>query len=185
MTVEEIYSKIAAHMVKGLMIHSQLADYYYFLNLPGYGCCHEYHFLKENEYYRSFVRGFIKAHNRLIPEIPISNPKVIPSTWYKYRMTDLDAGVIKSAVKDGLEMWVKWETETKELYEDMYKELLDIGSISDTITLEGMICDVSKELETAIRYSINKELINYDVTTIISEQGQKYDKYKEKIKCMW
>ena len=31
MTVEEIFRDLSAHMVKGVMIHEQLADYYDFL----------------------------------------------------------------------------------------------------------------------------------------------------------
>ena len=44
MTIEEIYSGIAQHMVIGMMIHEHYANYYYFLNLDGYKTCHEYHF---------------------------------------------------------------------------------------------------------------------------------------------
>lgn len=36
MTVDEIFSQIAGHMVEGLMTHAQLADYYNFLGLRGY-----------------------------------------------------------------------------------------------------------------------------------------------------
>ena len=28
MTVEEIFSQLAAHMIEGLMVHSQMSDYY-------------------------------------------------------------------------------------------------------------------------------------------------------------
>ena len=31
MTLEEIYSELSAHMIKGLMIHDQMSNYYCFL----------------------------------------------------------------------------------------------------------------------------------------------------------
>ena len=35
MTVEEIYAELSAHMIKGIMMHEQLANYYDFLGLEG------------------------------------------------------------------------------------------------------------------------------------------------------
>ena len=40
MTVEEIFKNLANHMIKGLILHSELANYYDFLNLTGYKKCH-------------------------------------------------------------------------------------------------------------------------------------------------
>ena len=48
MTIAEIYAKINEHMINGLMLHDQLANYYDFLGLEGYKRCHEYHYFKEN-----------------------------------------------------------------------------------------------------------------------------------------
>ena len=53
MTVEEIFSKVSAHMIKGMMIHDQLASYYDFLNLHGFKRCHDYHYNKEAKAYRA------------------------------------------------------------------------------------------------------------------------------------
>ena len=36
MTIDEIFSLMAEHMVEGLMTHAQLADFYNFLGLKGY-----------------------------------------------------------------------------------------------------------------------------------------------------
>lgn len=182
MTVEEIYSKVACHMVKGMMIHSRLADYYHFINLDGYAYCHDYHFLIESKAYRKLSKWYMKNHNRLIEEREIEIPMVIPDAWYNHTKQDIDTATVKSAVKDGLDMWVKWETETKELYEEMYKELLDIDEISDTIMMKELISDVTCELAKAEKYKINKELTNYDIGSIISEQDAKKEKYQRKLK---
>ena len=85
MTVDEIFAEISAHMIKGLMVHTQLADYYDFLGLSGYKRCHEYHALKESCEYRGINRYFINHYNRLVPENEIEDPNIIPDNWYKYR----------------------------------------------------------------------------------------------------
>ena len=79
MTLEEIYSELSAHMIKGLMVHDQMAKYYGFLNLKGYAKCHAYHYLCENKDYMELNRHYSKHHNRLIKEKPISDPKLIPN----------------------------------------------------------------------------------------------------------
>ena len=119
MTVEEIFATISSHMVKGLMIHTQLADYYDFLGLCGYKRCHEYHALKETCSYRGINRYYINHYNKLVVEQPIENPEVIPQNWYQYTRQDVDANTKRNAVKNGLDKWVEWEQETKKLYEQM------------------------------------------------------------------
>ena len=52
MTIDEIFSQLGAHMVEGLMIHSQMSDYFGFLGLKGYQECHKYHYFEENANYR-------------------------------------------------------------------------------------------------------------------------------------
>ena len=48
MTTGEIFSKIAAHMIEGLMFHQQMANYYEFLGLEGYAQCHGYRYMEES-----------------------------------------------------------------------------------------------------------------------------------------
>lgn len=181
MTVDEIYSTIAAHMVKGLMIHSQMVDYYNFLNLHGYACCHEYHFAEESKSYRKLMSYYVQHHHKLIQDVEIENPEVIPSSWYKYRTQDLDANTVRQAVKDGLTKWINWEHETKELYSSMYKELLDSDAISDTIIVSSMVTDVACELQNAEKYRMSKEFTNYDISGILAEQACKQEEYKKKM----
>ena len=59
MTVEEIFSQLAAHMVEGLMIHSQMSDYFGFLGLKGYQECHKYHYFAENANYRAISKYYL------------------------------------------------------------------------------------------------------------------------------
>lgn len=185
MTVEEIYGKLSQHMIQGMMIHEQLANYYDFLGLKGYKRCHEYHYLAETCNYRGLCRYYINHHNKLIPDLPVDNPEAIPKSWYKYTRQDVDTNTKRSAVKDGLDMWVKWERDTKELYEDMYKELIDIGEVASACKVKELIHDVDCELKKAERYQLNKKATDYNIESIISEQDKKHKKYQHKMeKCI-
>ena len=182
MTVEDIYSKLAAHMIQGLMAHEQLANYYDFLGLKGYKRCHEYHYLEETCNYRKLCRYFINHHNKLIPESEVDNPEIIPQSWYKYSRQDVDTTTLTNAVKNGVSTWVNWEKQTKQLYEEMYKELMDINEVASAMKIKEFICDVDKELKCAERKYLELKAVDYSLEYVISVQHDIHDKYKKKMK---
>lgn len=182
MELKEIYSKLSEHMIQGMMFHDQMSNYYDFLGLQGYKRCHEYHFLAETLNYRSLCRYFINHHNMLIPETRFDNTSVIPEGWYSHVRGDVDVATKKNAVKTGLTKWVEWERETKRLYQQMYQELMNIGEVASACKIKCFIADVDCELKKAERYWLNKEAIEYNMESIISEQKSKHRKYKEKMK---
>lgn len=181
MDVKEIYSTIANHMIKGLMIHEELANYYDFLGLEGYKRCHEYHYIEETLNYRSLCRYFINHHNMLIPDTRVDTPDIIPESWYSHTRDDVDPSTKKNAIKLGLEKWVNWEKETKDLYQRMYKELIEIGEVASACKVKEFIHGVDYELKKAERYWLNKEATSYDMVQIIEEQKAKHKKYKKKM----
>ena len=182
MTCEEIFEKLSRHMIKGLMVHEQLANYYKFLNLSGYAYCHEYHFIEESVSYRKLCRYYISHYDKLIPESEFDNPEIIPESWYQHKRQDVDINTKRNAVKQGLSKWVDWEMKTKKLYSDMYKEVMENGNVDAACFIKELVKDVSKELKRASSYLLDKEAIDYDMSVIIQEQKCKKDYYKDKIK---
>lgn len=181
MTIEEIYSELNEHMIKGLMIHEQMANYYDFLGLCGYKRCHEYHYYEENHNFRKLNRYYINHHNKLIPETRIDNPNIIPESWFKYSRNDVDASTKMNAVKNGMTKWVEWESDTKKLYEKLYQELINIGEIADASMLQCLICDVDKELKIASKQYLKLKSVDYNIGHIIGEQHHLHKKYKKMI----
>ena len=182
MTVEEIFSNLSAHMIKGLMIHDQMANYYDFLGLHGFKRCHEYHYHKESTAYRELCGYYINHYSKLVPEKRIEDPNIIPDSWYKYSRQDVDINTKRNAVKEGIEKWVAWERETKKLYQDSYIELLDANEIDAAAFIEKMICDVSRELKHSERKHIYYMSANFDMSVILPEQKCMHDKYKKKLR---
>ena len=182
MTVEEIFSQLAAHMIEGLMIHSQMSDYFGFLGLKGYQECHKYHYFAENANYRAISKYYLHHYNKLIPEMPFNNPSVIPESWYKYSRQDVNSTTRKNAIQVGFEKWINWEKDTKQLYEHMYQELIAGGEVAAAEELAKYICDVDKELAKACQKKLELEAIDYDATLIMDKQEEKYKKYKKKLK---
>lgn len=178
MTVAEVFRDLSAHLIKGMMIHDQMADYYDFLQLRGYKRCHEYHFKKESAMYRKLHRYYINNYSRLIEEKQIDNPALISPTWYKYKTTEIDAATKQNAVKMGLEMWLSWEAETKAKLEEMSSALYDLSETGAAMFINDMILDVEKEVKCAKRKYIELNSVNYDMPYIYAQQKRLHDKYK-------
>lgn len=182
MTVEEIFSQVAQHMVEGLMFHSQLSDYYGFLGLDGYKECHKYHYFIENSNYKKITDYYLHHYNKFILDMPFKNPGVIPDNWYKYTRQDVDSSIKKGAIQTGIERWVGWEKQTKTLYEQMYQALIDLNEIAGAIELKKYIEDVDNELAHACQKHIELKSIEFNLDDIIMKQDEIYKKYKKKLK---
>lgn len=181
MTVEEVFTKISTHMLNGIMIHEQLANYYDFLGLCGYKKCHEYHFYSESISYRKICSYYISTYNKLISEQIPNTASIIPQSWYRHNRFDVDSNTKRNAIQSGLNKWVGWERETKTLYQSMYKELIDIGEVDAANMVSKLVDDVSSELKSAEQYLLNKELVGYNMSDILDEQDCEVDEYEKKI----
>lgn len=182
MTIEEIFSHLSAHMIKGLMIHDQLATAYDFLNLCGYKKCHEYHYFEESYNYRCLQDYYLEHFHKLIPEEKIDNPETIPANWHKYSRPEVDANTKRAAVKDFMKKWVDWEKDTKALLESSYKELYELGEVGAALKIAKFIKGNCKELAKAQEKQMYLENISYDISTILSEQYELCEKYWHKMK---
>lgn len=181
MIVEEIFSHLSAHMIKGLMIHDQLASAYDFLNLRGYRKCHEYHYFEESKNYRCLQTYYSEIYHKVIEEEKIDNPEIIPQNWLKHTKMDVDANTKRSAIRELMKKWVDWESETKTLLEQSYKQLFELGEIGAAIKIKDFLEDNCYELAHAEEKQINLEMIGYDLVKIIDEQNSLYEEYCSKI----
>lgn len=185
MTVEEIFSKISQHMVQGLMIHSEMSDYYNFLGLEGYSKCHLYHYHKESIGYKDLNDYFIKNYNKIIPESRNENPPIIPQDWYKYNRQQVDNATRKNSIQNGIVKWVNWEEETKTLLQQMHQELMAINDVVGAMKVKEMLKEANKEHSHAYQKMIELKAMDYDMGVIMSEQDELSECYCKKIKKMF
>lgn len=181
-TVDEIYADLAAHMIKGLMVHDQMSSYYCFLNLKGYAKCHNYHYVCENKAYIKLKEYYMQHHGKLIKDKAISDPKLIPNSWYAYTRKDVDTTSKRNAVKTGLEKWIEWESDTKNTYTKAYKDLMALNAVADAHFIARFLDDVDEELAQAESLYIKKKTVDFDIGSIMSDQEEKYQNYHKKIK---
>ena len=204
--LQQLYSELIDRMKQGVEMHEQLADYYGFLNLPGYQKCHEYQMLCELLTYRKAKDAYMKEYNQLVPASNMMNGmanmaanngmnnmnnggnynyrEVIPQTWYKYTRYDVDSGTKRTAVKDGFKKWVDYEKETKQFLTNMVQRLEQQNDRESARKLDYLIDHVQKEIETAEEKMMALENSGYDMNYILQQQEPLKMKYAEKIRKM-
>lgn len=182
MTIEEVFSTLAKHMIEGLMIHSKLADFYGFIGLDGYKKCHEYHFFCESKSYRELNNYYLHHFGKLIIDKRFNTPDVIPENWLGYTRADVGDDTRTNSIQAGIEKWVLWERQTKKLYQSAYIELVGLEEIAAAMFVKTLLVDVDYELAEAEQEWIEKRAMDYDVNDIMPEQEQMKKKYCKKMK---
>lgn len=177
MTVEEIFTKLATHMVEGIMIHDGMAIVYDFLALDGYRECHDYHHFAETKNYRCLYHYYMEHYHKLLNVENIPNPKIVPTSWMKYARPEVDTGTKRNAVRDMMKRWIDWEKETKTLLQTSYKELIELGEVAAAKKISCFLCDVDEELKHAEYKWIKLENLNYDLGYIMGKQEHMKKKY--------
>ena len=184
MPFEEICKLIAQRLLQGCMNHEQFANYYDFIGLKGYKLFHEYHFFEQMHGYREFMTYYIEHQDKLISDYTadsLTSFSILPSNWYDYKREDMDINTRRSAVKSGIEKYVRWEEETRKFLEDMYTQAIQQGFVAIGIQIKKYICSVEQEIEKAKRTYLELKATDYDMPTIVSKQQSLIKKYQKKL----
>lgn len=181
-TVEEIYSEISARQTAALMFHSQMSDYFDFLNLHGYKRLHEYQYYSESIERRNISMYYINHHGKLIKDTFSGDIQAIPAAWFTANRISVGKGTKQKAVEDGFNEYREWEMETKEIYSHYSHMLREMGEEADAIFVDCLVEDVDKELKQLDRIILDLISCGYDMTYIVDSQKKMHDKYKRKEK---
>lgn len=182
MDVKEIFSRVINHQVEGMMFHNDMTNYFDFLCLCGFKRAQKYRFNCETKEMRKTTAYFIETYNMLPDEITFERTDVIPSSWARYSRQDVDPNTKAHAVEDAFTKWVKWEDETKTLYEGMATELHNLGEVDAYEYMARLSEDVSRELKCAQKLKLKLEAVNYDMCAIDAVQMELHEKYKKRMK---
>lgn len=182
MTVEEIFGLIAQHMIKGMMVHVQLSDYFNFIGLKGYAKCHEYHYYEESKNYRDLVNYYMRHYNKIVLDLPVENPHIIPDDWSQFTRYEVSSTVRKNAVISGFDKWLDWELKTKKTYNNYCKELYNLNEIASMTKIKEYVEDVDEEIAEGHDKILGLKTVDYDIFEIYEEQEKLEKKFTKKIK---
>jgi hypothetical protein len=180
-TVSDIFSAISIRQVEALMLHNQLADYFDFLGLMGFKRLHEYQYISESAEMRGIHRYFINHYEMLIENKIVEAKNYIPSAWNGKSRSEVGTDARKEAVKNCMNTWVEWETDTKKMYESYYCDLCDLREIAGACKVKELVKDVDMELKLANRMNVKLSAIDYDMCNVMLMQEELHEKYKKKM----
>ena len=177
MTIEEIFSKMATHMVEGLMIHDQLSQVFCYLGLYGYEKIHLHQYEDESKSYKDIARYYILRIGRPVVLCRIDDPGILSQSWLSSSSWDVRPSTKKQAVNDCFSRWVKWETDTRCLYQGLYAEALSIGEVSNAAKILDYAREVDEELVKAKDILQRLTSIDFDLVAMYDDQASVYDQF--------
>jgi hypothetical protein len=180
MTTNDVFAKIDARMIEGVMLHDKMANYYDFLGLMGFKRMHEYHFLREAVEMRGVNRYYINHYNTLLSESTVNSPFSIPASWYGHVRRDMGASNKRSYIKTGIDTWCDWEKETKTLYEMRYCDLCDMNEIAAACKVKELVSCADMTLKCADRLALKLYSVDYDLPAVLLMQDDLHSEYDEK-----
>ena len=170
MSIYEVFTTLANRMVGAMMIHTQLNQLFVFVDLIPDVRRQEQQLLDEthgyselNKYYAQHHHGLLIADNP--PQIDILNLNVFQKSTNELTPEDK-----MNLIQYGTKEWVEWEMESKEIYEDAYKNLLNISEVAAAEFVMRYVRDVDQELKDAKLLYRVRDGINWDLPTIYDKK---------------
>ena len=172
MTLHEIYTALANRMVGAMMIHSQLVEIFSFVDLLPDMRKQESQLQEETHGYSELNKYYIQNHHNILvadnpPQIDLLNISVFKKS--NEELTHEDKSKI---IQYGMNEWINWEKDSKVLYEDSYRNMIDISEIASADFIMRFVNDVSRELKDAETLFRVRDGINWDLPTIYDKQAR-------------
>lgn len=180
----EVYGVINARQVTALMFHSEMADMFGFLGLEGFKCMHEYQFLAESAEHRATKSYYLSHHDKILSDDEVKGIDVVPDEWLRYTRMDVTASVRRQSVEKAMEEYLKWESDTKEIYSACAEYFLNWHKMADFKRVMGLVKDVAQELKCLKEIYLKLRASDYSLDYIVTLQDELCCKYRHKTVCV-
>ncbi|MEG0282945.1 MAG: hypothetical protein RR662_07200 [Clostridia bacterium] len=178
----EIFKKINNQQISGIMFHNQMIKYYDFLGFRCFKRMHEYYYFKENASNDTINRYVINHLNKIIINADINYYFKIPENWENVNRLSVQNENRKSYLKQGIEKMHEFEIKSKEVYQNAYKELCNLGEVASAKKVMQLVEYVDMELKEVERLYLKLQKIDFDLKVIETFDNEMHDCYKEKTK---
>lgn len=170
--MHEIFKKLSNRMVGAMMIHTQLTELFMFIDLTADAKRQKKQLHEESDGLLNLEKYVAQHHGVLItannpPQVDILNLNIL-----KKPNLELSPDDKKSLIQYGMNEWINWEKDSKVLYEDSYRNLLEISEIATADFVLRYVKDVDKELRDAELLYRVRDAIDWDLATIYDEQAR-------------
>lgn len=168
--MHEIFKKLSNRMVGAMMIHTQLTELFNFIDLEADAKRQKKQLHEESDGLLKLEKYAAQHHHILImsdipPQVDILNLSIL-----KQPNDNLTPDDKIYLIKYGIKEWIKWEKESKIIYEDAYRNLLDMSEIAVAEFVMRYVKDVDKELRDAEFLYRTRDTIDWDLPTLYQKE---------------
>lgn len=172
MTIYDIFAKLSNRMVGAMMVHTQLTELFTFIDLEPDIKRQKKQLHEETDGLLKLEKYAAQHHHILItsdnpPQVDILNLGMLKEPNDKLS-PDNKIYLIQYAMKE----WIEWERESKIMYEDAYRNLVDMSEIATAEFVLEYVKDVDKELRDAELLYRVRDAIDWDLATIYDKQAR-------------
>lgn len=172
MATHNVFTKLANRMVGAMMTHTQLTELFNFIDLKADAKRQQKQLHEETDGLLKLEKYAAQHHHILItsdnpPQVDILNLGMLKEPNDKLS-PDNKIYLIQYAMKE----WIEWERESKIMYEDAYRNLVDMSEIATAEFVLEYVKDVDKELRDAELLYRVRDAIDWDLATIYDKQAR-------------
>ena len=172
MTTHNVFTKLANRMVGAMMIHTQLTELFNFIDLKSDAKRQKKQLHEESDGLLKLEKYVAQHHHMLItsnnpPQVDILNIGIL-----KQHNDELSPDNKIYLIQYAMKEWIEWEKESKIMYEDAYRNLVDMSEIATADFVLQYVRDVDKELRDAELLYRVRDAIDWDLATIYDKQAR-------------
>lgn len=168
--MHEIFQKLSNRMVGAMMIHTQLTELFVFLDLMSDIKQQKKQLHDETDGLLKLEKYCVQHHHMLITANSPLSIDILNLGILQESNGNLSPDDRVFLIQYGMKEWIKWEKESKVIYENAYRDLMDISEIAAANFIMQYIRDVDKELKNAELLYRVRDAMDWDLPTIYSEQ---------------
>ena len=170
--MREIFKKLSNRMVGAMMIHTQLTELFNFIDLKSDAKRQKKQLHDESDGLLELEKYAAQHHHVLITSDNPSQVDILNLSVLKQPNDKLSPDDKIHLIQYAVEEWIKWERESKIIYEDAYRSLVDMSEIAAADFVLQYVKDVDKELRDAeLLYGV-RDAIDWDLATIYDKQAR-------------
>lgn len=163
----KIFTKLAEKQIQGIKFHSDMADYYAFLNLDMFREFHDKQYIEESKMLRKIKKYFIhKYHETLLTDEVEYIANITPKEWCNKTSMDVDESAIKVLLKQSLDTYCKWEKEVAMMFNKCADELFEDGHYDDYRFVKHLADEVEAEVSHVKCLAIDLQSVGYNINAI-------------------
>lgn len=172
MTLHEIYTALGNRMVGAMMIHSQLVQIFAFVDLLPDMRKQESQLQDETYGYSELCKYYIQHHHNILVADDVPQIDILNIPLFKKTTEELTSEDKSRLIQYGMNEWINWEKQSKILYEDSYRNLVEISEVASAEFIMRFVRNVDLELRDAERIFRVREGINWNLDTIYDKQSR-------------